>query len=69
MLAQVIGAQQPVEHAEPIGPERLVERQPVVGQRQWNWVQPADVGATRHLPPNQPGCLENLDVFGRRRQR
>ena len=62
-------AQEPFEHIEPVGPEALVEAQPLVGAGERSGVEAAQVGAAADLATDQPGVLQHLDVLGGGRER
>ena len=68
-VAGVLLAQEALEDVEPLGPEALVEPQPFVGAGERSGVEAAPVGAAAHLPADQSGLLERLDVLGGRRER
>ena len=54
----------PFEHVQPIAPEALVEREPLMGAGKRAGIEPADMGAPAHLAAHQPGTLQRLDVLG-----
>ena len=68
-LARILVAQKPFEHVEPIGPEALIEAQPFIGAGQRAGIEPAIMGATAHVAPNQPRIFQSLDMLGGRGER
>jgi hypothetical protein len=57
------------EHVQTLGPEALVEAQPLVSISEWSGVEMAQMGATAHLATDQPGILQRFDVFRGSRKR
>ena len=70
-MAFVVLAEEPFEHIQTVGPEALVEAQPLVGAGERSGVEAAQMGAAAHLAADQPGVLQRLDVLrgGRERDR
>ena len=70
-MACVLLAQEALEHIQTVGPEALVEAQPLVGAGERSGVEAAEMGAAAHLAADQPGVLQRLDVLrgGRERDR
>ena len=68
-LARILVAQKPFEHAEAIGPEALVEAQPFVRAGQRAGIEPAIMGPTAHIAPDQPRIFQSLDMLGGRGER
>jgi len=68
-LARILIAQQPFEHVEAIGPEALVEAQPFVSAGQRAGIEPAIMGPTAHIAPDQPCIFQGLDMLGGRGER
>ena len=67
-FACVLLAEEPFEHVQTVGPEALVEAQPLVGAGERPGLEAAQMGAAAHLAADQPGVLQRLDVLrGRRR--
>src|SRR5436190_8383722 len=62
-LARILFAQQAVEGVQPVGPEALVEVQPLMGTGKRPGIEAANMGAAAHLAADQPGMLQRLDVF------
>ena len=63
MPSNVFFAEQPVEDVEALGPEALVEAQPLERAGERSGIEAADMGAAAHLAADQPGMLQRLDVF------
>src|SRR5690606_39789620 len=56
--------QKPRQDVEPVGPETLVEGQPLMGAGQRSRLQSAEMRAAAHLAPDQAGIFQHLYVFG-----
>src|SRR5215467_3753101 len=67
--AGVLRAEEPFEHLQPVGPEALVEAQPLVGAGEWAGGEAAQMRAAAHLAPEQPGVLQHLNVLRGRGER
>ena len=65
----VLLAEEPFEHIQTVGPEALVEAQPLVGAGERSGVEAAQMGAAAHLATDQPGVLQRLDVLRGGRER
>ena len=67
----VVRAQEPVEQIQTVGPEALVEGQPLVRAGEPPGGEAAQMGAAAHLAPDEPGVFQRLDVLrgGRERDR
>jgi hypothetical protein len=59
-LAFVLFAEELFEHIQTLGPEALVEAQPLVGAGERSGVEAAQMGAAAHLATDQPGVLQRL---------
>ena len=68
-LAGVVFEKEPFEQVETVGPEPLVETQPLLGAGERPGVQATQVSAPAHLAADQSGVLEHLDVLGGRGER
>src|ERR1700712_3617765 len=68
-LVRVFLAEKAVEDVEALGPEALVEAQPLVRAGERAGAEPAPVRAAAYLAPDQSGGFKCLDVFGGRGQR
>src|SRR5712692_7166930 len=68
-LAFVLLAEEPFEQIQPLGPETLVEAQPLVGAGERSGVEAAQMGAAAHLATDHPGVLQRLDVLRGGRER
>ena len=62
-------AKESFEHLQPVGPEALVEAQPLVGAGERAGGEAAQMRAAAHLAPEQPGVLQHLDVLRGRGKR
>src|SRR5438105_2172204 len=58
----VLRAEESFEHLQSVGPEALVEAQPLVGAGERSGGETAQMRAAAHLAPEQPGVLQHLDV-------
>src|SRR5262245_61471467 len=67
--AGVLRAEEAFEHLQPVGPEALVEAEPLVGAGERAGGEAAQMRAAAHLAPEQPGVLQHLDVLRGRRER
>src|SRR6202171_5607210 len=68
-MAGVRFAEEPVERIQTVGPEALIEVQPLMGARERSGIEPAQMCAAPHLAAGQTGALASLDVLRRRRER
>ena len=69
VVRAVLLAEEPFELVETVGPEALVEAEPLVRLRERSRFEAADMGAPAHLAADQTRALEHLDVLRRSRQR
>src|SRR5215212_352565 len=67
----VLLAEKAFENVQTVGPEALVEAQPLVSAGERSRVEAAQMGAAAHLATDQPGVFQRLDMLrgGRERDR
>ena len=68
-MAFVLFAEELFEHIQTLGPEALVEAQPLVRALERSWIEAAEMGAPAHLALDQSGAFEHLDVLRSGRKR
>src|SRR5438445_10854352 len=68
-FALILRAEEPFEHLQTVGPEALVEAQPLVGAGERSGVEAAQMSAPAHFATDQSGVLQSLDVLRGRGER
>ena len=68
-FACVLRAEEPFKHIQTVGPEALVEAQPLVGAGERSGVEATQMSAPAHLATDKSGVLQRLDVLRRSRER